>query len=110
MRRIAQFQVIPSASAKMSLFKPTLDERDILKKAVAKFAHDPAKSQLLGRLELEGAEFHAGNEEWKHLEYCVDKHHLHVQTELRRDPKKKTAKLNLDKADALARKFHPNFS
>jgi hypothetical protein len=29
---------------------------------------------------------------------------------VRRDPKKKAAKLNLDKADALARKFHPNFS
>jgi len=94
----------------MSLFKPTSEERETLKKAVARFAHDPVKSQLLSRLEAEDAEFIRGNEEWKHLEFCVDQHHLHAQTELRRDPKKKSAKLNLDKADALARKFHPNFS
>ncbi len=94
----------------MSLFKPTPDERDILKKAVARFAHDPLKSQLLARLDLDDAEYHAGNEEWNHLKYYVEQHHLHLQNELRRDPKKKSAKLNVDKADALARKFHPNFS
>jgi len=94
----------------MSLFRPTADERDTLKKAVTKFAHDPVKSQLLARLDAEGAEYGRGTEEWNHLEFCVDKHHLHMQTEVRRDPKNKSAKLQLDKADALARKFHPNFS
>ncbi len=94
----------------MSLFKPTQDERDTLKKAVAKFAHEPIKSQLLAHLESENLEFSAGTEEWLHLEFCVDKHHLHVQTEVRRDPKNKPSKLALAKADALARKFHPNFS
>jgi hypothetical protein len=94
----------------MSLFKPTSDERDTLKKAVSKFAHDPIKSQLLSRLGSEDAEYSAGSEEWNHLKFCVEQHHLHVQTEVRRDPKKKAAKLQLDKADALARKFHPNFS
>ena len=94
----------------MSLFKPTSEERDTLKKAVARFAHDPVKSQLLSRLDAEDAEYSRGGEEWKHLEFCVDKHHLHAQTELRRDPTKKSAKLQLNKADALARKFHPNFS
>ncbi len=94
----------------MSLFKPTLDERDTLKKAVEKLAHDPIKSQLLSRLNVEDAEYSAGSEEWNHLKFFVEKHHLHLQTELRRDPKKKSAKLQLDKADALVRKFHPNFS
>ena len=94
----------------MSLFKPTSDERDTLKKAVAKFAHDPVKSQLLSRLDAEDAEYSRGSEEWNHLKFCVEQQHLHAQTELRRDPKKKSVKLNLDKADALARKFHPNFS
>ena len=94
----------------MSLFKPTSDERDTLKKAVAKFAHEPVKSQLLGHLELADAEFNAGTEEWRHLEFCMDKHHLHVQTEVRRDPNKKGPKLELKKAEAVARKFHPNFS
>ena len=94
----------------MSLFKPTPDERDILKKAVARFAHDPVKSQILSRLDLADAEYHAGNDEWNHLKYCVEQHHLHLQNELRRDPKKKSAKLNVDKADALVRRFHPNFS
>jgi hypothetical protein len=51
-----------------------------------------------------------GSEEWNHLKFCVEQHHLHVQTEVRRDPKKTPAKFQLDKADALARKFHPNFS
>ena len=37
----------------MSAFKPTFDERDTLKRAVAKYAHDPVKSQLLSRLEVE---------------------------------------------------------
>jgi hypothetical protein len=94
----------------MSLFKPTADERDTLKKAVTKFAHDPVKSQLLSRLDLEDAEYTAHSDEWNHLKFCVEKHHLHVQTELRRDPQKKTVKVQLTKADALARKFHPNFS
>ena len=94
----------------MSHFKPTADERDILKKAVAKFAHDPVKSQLLSRLDAEDADYSGGTEEWNHLKFCVEQHHLHLQTEVRRDPKKRPAKLQLDKADALARKFHPNFS
>jgi hypothetical protein len=94
----------------MSLFKPTSDERDTLKRAVAKFAHDPIKSQLLSRLDMEDADYSTGSEEWKHLEYCVEQHHLHLKTEVRRDPKKKAAKQQLDKADALARRFHPNFS
>jgi hypothetical protein len=94
----------------MSLFKPSSEERDTLKKAVARFAHDPVKSQLLSRLEAEDAEYSRGSEEWKHLKVFVEQHHLHAQTELRRDPKKKSAKLLLDKADALVRKFNPNFS
>jgi hypothetical protein len=97
-------------SPKMSLFKPTADERDTLKKAVARFAHDPTKSQLLSRLDVEDAEYSAGSEEWNHLKFCVEQHDLHVQNEVRRDPKKKTAKLQLEKASALAKKFHPNFS
>ena len=104
-------QVIPSAgTAKMSLFKPTSEERDTLRKAVARFAHDPVKSQLLSRLDADDAEYSRGSEEWNHLMFCVEQHHLHAQTELHRDPKKKSAKLNLDKAEAVARKFHPNFS
>jgi hypothetical protein len=94
----------------MSQFRPSSDERETLKKAVAKFAHDPVKSQLLSRLDMEDAEYSPGNEEWNHLKFCIEQHHLHAQTEVRRDPKKKPAKLQLDKADALARKFHPNFS
>jgi len=94
----------------MSHFRPSSDERDTLKKAVAKFAHDPIKSQLLSRLDAEDAEYSPGNAEWNHLKFCLEQHHLQAQTEVRRDPKKKPAKLQLDKADALARKFHPNFS
>ncbi len=94
----------------MSSFKPTSDERDTLKKAVAKFVHDPAKSQLLSRLDSEDSEYTPGSEEWRHLEYGIQQQHLHVQTEVRRDPTKKSAKLQLAKAEALARKFHPNFS
>jgi hypothetical protein len=94
----------------MPLFKPTPDERDTLRKAVSKFAHDPAKSQLLSRLDIEDAEYSRGTEEWNHLKFCIEQHHIHVQTEARRDPKKKSVKLQLDKADALVRKFHPNFS
>jgi hypothetical protein len=94
----------------MSHFRPSSDERDTLKKAVAKFAHEPVKSQLLSSLEAADADYSPGNEEWTHLKFCVEQHHLHTQTEVRRDPKKKSAKLQLDKADALARKFHPNFS
>jgi hypothetical protein len=94
----------------MSCLKLSFDERDTLKKAVAKFAHDPIKSQLLSRLDAENADYSPGNEEWNHLKFCIEQHHLHAQTEVRRDPKKKPAKLQLDKADALVRKFHPNFS
>jgi hypothetical protein len=94
----------------MSCLKLSSDERDTLKKAVAKFAHDPIKSQLLSRLDAENADYSPGNEEWNHLKFCIEQHHLHAQTEVRRDPKKKPAKLQLDKADALVRKFHPNFS
>jgi hypothetical protein len=99
-----------AAAAKMSLFKPTSDERDTLKKAVAKFAREPIKSQMLARLDLEDAEYSRGSEEWNHLKFCVEQHHLHLQTELRRGSKKNPLKLQLDKADSLARKFHPNFS
>ena len=94
----------------MSSFKPSSDERDTLKKAVSKFAHEPTKSELLGRLEGEDSEYRAGTEEGNHLKYCVEQHHLHAQTEVRRDPKKKSAKVQLDKADALVRRFHPNFA
>ena len=94
----------------MSSFKPNSDERDTLWKAVTKFAHDPTRSQLVSRLDLEDSEYSPGTEEWNHLKFCVEQHHLHLHTELRRDPKKKPVKLQLDKADALARKFHPNFS
>jgi hypothetical protein len=94
----------------MSLFKPTLDERDALKKAVARFAHDPAKSQLFSRLDVADSEYSPGNEEWDHLKYCVEHYHLHVQSEMRRDPRKKATRFQLEKADALVRKFHPNFS
>ena len=52
----------------MSHFRPSLDERDTLKKAVAKFAHDPIKSQLLSRLDAEDADYSPGNEEWNHLQ------------------------------------------
>ncbi len=69
-------------------FRPNADERDTLRKAVTKFAHDPAKSELLSRLDLEHAEYTPGTEEWNHLKFCVEQHHLHLQTELRRDPKK----------------------
>ena len=94
----------------MSLFKPDPDERDTLRKAVSRFAHDPTKSQLLSRLEVEDSEYSRGSEEWDHLKFCIEQHHIHVQTEVRRDPKKKSVKLQLDKAEALVRKFHPNFS
>lgn len=94
----------------MSLFHPTAEERDTLKKAVAKFAHDPGKTQLLSRLDNDVVEFNHGSEEWKQLKYCVEKHQLHLQTEVRRDPKKKSVKTQLTQADALATKFSPNFS
>jgi hypothetical protein len=107
----ARIQVIPSAAApEMSVFKPTAEERDTLRKAVARFVHDPVKSQLLYRLGAEDAEYTSGSEEWNHLNFCVEQHHLHAQAEVRRDPKKKSAKHQLNTADALAKKFHPNFS
>ena len=94
----------------MPAFKPNSEERDLLKKAVAKYAHDPVKSQLLSRLDVEDSEFSLNGEEWNHLKFCVERNHLHLQSEVRRDPKKKAAKLQLDKADALVRRFNPNFS
>jgi hypothetical protein len=60
-------------------FKPTSEERDTLKKAVAKFAHDPVKSQLLSGLDAEDAEYRRGSEEWNHLKFCFEQHHLHPQ-------------------------------
>ena len=94
----------------MSLFKPTPDERETLKKAVTKYAHDPFKSQLLAALEKEDAEFERAVGDWEHLKFCVDHYFLHAQTEVKRDPTKKSAKAGLAKADALERKFRPNFS
>jgi hypothetical protein len=94
----------------MSLFKPSADERDTLKKAVAKFVHEPARTHLLSRLDLEESEFDHGSDDWNHLKLSMERYSLHAQTEVRRDPNKKSAKLLLAKADALARKFHPNFS
>lgn len=94
----------------MSLFKPTSDERDTLKKAVAKFAHEPIRSHLLSRLELDEEEYEHGSDDWNHLKLSMEHYSLHAQTEVRRDPNKKAARLLLAKADALARKFHPNFS
>jgi hypothetical protein len=94
----------------MSVFKPTSGERDTLKKAVAKFSHEPFKSQLLARLDLADSEYHRGSEEWNKLKLCIEQHYVHMQTEVRRDPKKKAAKLVLVEIEALAREFHPNFS
>ncbi len=94
----------------MSSFKPTSDERVILKKAVARFAHDPNKSHLLSLLDIDDAEYNVGSEEWGKLKFCVEQQHLHMQAELRRDPTKKATKLQVNQIDALARKFHPNFS
>ena len=94
----------------MSLFRPNPAERETLKSAVSRFAHDPVKSQLLARLDTEDADYTSGNDEWDHLKFCVEQHHLHAQTEVRRNPQKKPAKVQLEKADALVRKFHPNFS
>jgi hypothetical protein len=95
--------ILSAAAAKMSLFKPTSEERDTLKKAVARFGHDPVKAQLLSRLDAEDAEYSRGSEEWNHLKFCVEQRYLHAQTELRRGPKKKSAKLHVYKADALLR-------
>jgi len=94
----------------MSLFKPTSEERATLKKAVGKFAHDPIKSHLLSHLDLEDTEYSIGSEEWNKLKFCIEQYHLHMQVELRRDPAKKAIKTQLGQVDALARKFHPNFS
>lgn len=77
----------------MSHFRPSSDQRETLKKAAAKFAHDPIKSKLLSRLDTENADYVPGNEEWNHLKFCVEQHHLHAQVEVRRDPTKKSAKL-----------------
>lgn len=94
----------------MSVFKPNSAERETLRKAVAKYAHDPVKSELLSRLEQEESEYTPATGEWNHLKFCIEQHHLHLQTEVRRDPKKKSKKIELGAADALARRFHPNFS
>jgi hypothetical protein len=94
----------------MSIFKPNVDEREILKKAVAKYAHEPERTHLLTSLEVAESEFDHDSHDWKQLKLCVEHHLLHAQTEVRRDPNKKATKLVLAKADTLARKFHPNFS
>jgi hypothetical protein len=94
----------------MPHFRPTSDERETLKKAVAKYAHDPGKSQLLAGLEVEDSEYDRGVGDWERLKFCVEYYLLHAQTEVRRDPQKKSAKVALAKADALSRKFHPDFS
>jgi hypothetical protein len=94
----------------MSLFKPTEDERETLKKAIAKFAHEPMRAHLLSCLDLPESEYDHDSEDWKKLKVCIEQHALHAETEVRRDPNKKSAKALLAKADALARKFHPNFS
>jgi hypothetical protein len=94
----------------MLLFKPSLDERETLKKAVEKYAHEPAKSELLSHLALENSEFQHATDEWKKLKTCVEQNLLHAQNESRRDPNKKSVRLMLSKADSLARIFNPNFS
>ncbi len=94
----------------MSLLRPTLDERDTLKRAVTKHSHDPMKTRLLSLLESEDAEYNAGSAEWNDLKTCIDKYNLHLQVELHRNPNHKPTKLQLAKADAIARKFTPNFS
>jgi hypothetical protein len=97
-------QAIPSAAAaKMSLFKPTSEERDTLKKAVARFGHDPVKAQLLSRLDAEDAEYSRGSEEWNHLKFCVEQHHLHAQTNCAGTQKRNPQKLHVDKADVRRR-------
>jgi hypothetical protein len=94
----------------MSIFKPTSDERDTLKKAVSKYALEPFKDHLLVCLNLPEAEYPNGSEEWNKFKLCIEQHALHAATEVRRDPNKKATRQLLAKADALARKFHPNFS
>ena len=92
------------------MFKPNSDERDTLRKAVAKYAHEPIKDRLLACLSVPDSEYQNGSEEWDKLKFCIEQHALHAETELRRDPNKKATRQLLVKADALARKFHPNFS
>lgn len=94
----------------MSLFRPTLDERDTLKQAVTKYSHDPMKSRLLALLESDETEYNAHTPEWNDLKTCIGKYHLHVQAELHRKPNHKPTKVQVAKADAIARKFTPNFS
>ena len=91
-------------------FNPTADERVTLKSAVTRFTHEPLKSQLLSSLAAADSEYSRGIGDWDHLKYCVEDYLLHAQTECRRDPNKKANKIILAKADALARKFHPDFS
>jgi hypothetical protein len=64
----------------MSAFKPTSDERDLLKKAVAKYAHDPVKSQLLSRLGVEDSEFGLHGEEWKNTRQHGKGSHFELKT------------------------------
>ena len=94
----------------MSLFRPTSDEREVLKKAVLKFGREPLKTQLLSSLDLPEHDYAHGSEEWNKLKACIEQYTLHAETEVRRDPNKKAAKVLLAKADALLRTFHPNFS
>jgi len=94
----------------MLVFKPTADERELLKKAVVKYSHDPIKSALLAHLDTENAEYTHGTAEWNDLKAAVAKHPPHVHTELHRNPQHKPTKLLLAKVDALSRQFIPNFS
>jgi len=94
----------------MLVFRPSADERDLLKKAVVKYSHDPIRSTLVSRLDTENAEYSHGTAEWNDLKAAVAKHFLHIQTELHRNPNHKPTKLLLAKVDALSRQFIPNFS
>jgi hypothetical protein len=94
----------------MLVFKPTVDERALLKNAVSKYSHDPVKSKLLTQLESEEPQYTHGTPEWNDLKAYVGKYLLHVQTELHRNPNHKPTKLLVGKVDALSRQFIPNFS
>lgn len=94
----------------MSFVRPTLEERDTLKRAVTKHSHDPMKARLLSLLESEDTEYNVGSAEYNDLKACIGKHLLHLQVELHRNPNHKPTKLQVARADAIARKFTPNFS
>jgi hypothetical protein len=94
----------------MSQFKPTAEERDTLKRAVLKYAHEPVKARLLSLLDSEETEYSIGTPEWNEMKGCISKYHLHAQAEAHRNPNHKPTRLQLAKADAVTRKFTPNFS